>query len=101
YRYRVRGYKNTGGIYTAYSQIAEAMTLMNAPGSLSASLVASSAVKLAWDEIFAGQDSIAVEVQILSGDWVQLATLDGLASEYIDASGVTTLTTYTYRVRAF
>lgn len=101
YRYRIRGMKVTAGIYTDYSNIAESVTLMGAPGSLTATAIGSHAVKLAWNEVFPGQDSVAVLVQIWNGEWVQLANVAGATSEYTDISGVSPLATYTYQVRAF
>jgi fibronectin type 3 domain-containing protein len=101
FRYRLRGYKSSGGVATGYSNIAEATTLMAAPGSLTAQAIGSHAVKLAWNEVFPGQDSVAVLVQIWNGEWVQLANVDGATSEYTDMSGVSPLATYTYQVRAF
>lgn len=101
YRYRLRGYKTAGGIYTGYSNIAESVTLMGAPGSLTARAIGSHAVKLDWNEVFPGQDSVAVLVQIWNGEWVQLANIAGSSSEYTDISGVSPLSTYTYQVRAF
>ena len=101
FRYRVRGYKTTGGVYTGYSNIAESATLMAAPGSLTATAISSHAVKLAWNEVFPGQDNVSVMVQIWNGEWVQLANVDGVTSEYTDMSGVSPLASYTYQVRAF
>jgi len=101
FRYRIRGYKTTGGVYTGYSNIAESTTLMGAPGSLTATAIGSHAVKLAWYEVFPGQDNVSVMVQIWNGEWVQLANVDGATSEYTDISGVSPLATYTYQVRAF
>jgi uncharacterized delta-60 repeat protein len=101
YRYRIRGYKTSGGVYSSYSNIAEAVTLMGAPGSLTATAIGSHAVKLAWNEVFPGQDSVSILVQIWNGEWVQLANVDGVTSEYTDISGVSPLATYTYQVRAF
>ncbi len=101
FRYRVRGYKSAGGVYTGYSNIAESTTLMAAPGSLTATAIGSHAVKLAWNEVFPGQDSVSVMVQIWNGEWVHLANVDGATSEYTDMSGVSPLATYTYQVRAF
>jgi len=101
FRYRVRGYKTASGVYTGYSNIAESTTLMGAPGSLTATAIGSHAVKLAWNEVFPGQDSVSVMVQIWNGEWVQLANVDGASSEYTDISGVSPLATYTYQVRAF
>ncbi|HZV81563.1 MAG TPA: putative Ig domain-containing protein, partial [Geobacteraceae bacterium] len=101
FRYRVRGYKTTGGVYTGYSNIAESATLMAAPGSLTATAIGSHAVKLAWNEVFPGQDNVSVMVQIWNGEWVQLANVDGATSEYTDISGVSPFATYTYQVRAF
>ena len=101
FRYRIRGYKTSGGVYTPYSNSAEAATLMGAPGSLTAQAIGSHAVKLSWNEVFPGQDTVSVMVQIWNGEWVQLANVDGATSEYTDISGVSPLSTYTYQVRAF
>src|SRR6185369_13265596 len=68
---------------------------------LTARAIGSHAVKLAWNEVFPGQDSVAILVQIWNGEWVQLANVDGATSEYTDISGVSPLATYTYQVRAF
>ncbi len=101
FRYRLRGYKTAGGVYSSYSNIAETVTLMGAPWSLTARAIGSHAVKLSWNEIFPGQDSVTVLVQIWNGEWVQLANIAGSSSEYTDISGVSPLATYTYQVRAF
>ncbi|NVN98206.1 MAG: fibronectin type III domain-containing protein [Geobacteraceae bacterium] len=101
YRYRIRGDKTSGGVYSSYGNIAEATTLMAAPGSLIATAIGSHAVKLDWNEVFPGQDSVSIMVQIWNGEWVQLANVDGATGEYVDSSGVSPRATYTYQVRAF
>lgn len=100
YLYRVRAL-NAAGL-SDWSNEASADTPVvppAAPSSLTATVVASTAINLAWTVNSNNETALAVWRQTGSGSWTRIAALAPHTSSYSD-TGLTPATTYTYRVRA-
>jgi titin len=101
--YRVRGF-NPGG-NSAYSNEANAKTLMNPPGipgNLTATAVSNSRIDLAWLDNSDNEDGFKIErkTAAVGSVFVEIGTAGANATAFSD-SGLTALTTYFYRIRAF
>jgi titin len=103
YFYRVRAYH--GGNHSAYSNEANATTLLNAPkapGNLTTTAVSQTKVNLAWADSSSNEDGFKIErktPQGGAGTYAQVATVGANVTAYSD-SNLTASTVYFYRVRA-
>ncbi len=103
YCYRVRAF-NAGGD-SDYSNVACATTLkalLAAPSNLTASAVSVSQIDLAWADNADNEDGFKIERCTGTGctDFAQITTVLSNITSHSD-TGLTTGTTYCYRVRAF
>jgi len=102
YYYRVQAY-NAGGA-SAYSGVAWATTPaapLPAPTSLAAGALSGGRIRLTWAQSSTTESGFAIERSLsASSGWLQIATVGPNITTYTD-SGLNSLTTYYYRVRAF
>jgi hypothetical protein len=101
YCYRARAF-NDGG-YSEYSNVACATTLSlpAAPSDLSAVAISSSQIDLTWTDNASDEDGFELERSPDgSTDWKLVTTLEADNTSYSD-TGLSSGTTYHYRVRAF
>ena len=99
YCYRVRAYNSAGD--SAYCEEACAMTtgvVPNAPSGLNAAAVSSSRIDLSWSDNSNDETGFKIERRD-DGGYVQIVMLGANVADYAD-TGVTSGTTYCYRVRA-
>ena len=105
YYYRVRAYRASGGLYSAYSHLARVQTPacapLAAPSGLMTTAVSQSQIDLAWVESSADETSLRVE-RSPDGSigWTEIAVLEANATAYSDRS-LDCGTGYAYRVRAY
>ncbi|MBN1448709.1 MAG: fibronectin type III domain-containing protein [Bacteroidetes bacterium] len=99
YEFRLRAY--AGSISTAYSNTAQATTLLflQAPTNLDGVLMSETYVALTWEDNADGETSYEIEHQEDDGDWMLLRTEAENTTMY-DAQGLTPNTTNAFRVRA-
>ena len=98
YTYRIRA-TNAGGD-SAYSGEAAVLTLPATPTALSVTALSSSQLELSWIDGNPSPPSVKVERSADGGaNFVQVGTTAGGTTTYRD-SGLATVTTYQYRVRA-
>jgi hypothetical protein len=96
YWYRVRG--SSAGGDGAFSPAARVVTLPNAPGAPTFTLLGANGVTVGWTAPTGGAASYAVErAPSSAGPWTAIGTTTALS--FADA-GLAPLTTYWYRVRA-
>ncbi|MFZ5800817.1 MAG: fibronectin type III domain-containing protein, partial [Candidatus Omnitrophota bacterium] len=75
-------------------------TVPSAPSNLTASVVSSSQINLAWTDNSNNEDGFKIERTSSSTAFVQIATVGAGVTSYQDAN-LTANTTYNYRVRAY
>jgi hypothetical protein len=100
YYYRVRAY-NTGGD-SGYSNVRSATTLPNSPADptgLSATAVAYNQINLAWTDNATNESNYYIERSLDGTNYSLIATTSANAISY-NNSGLSSNTTYYYRVRA-
>ena len=103
YYFRIRAnstlYGNSG-----YSNVDSATTLPNsptAPSSLTATAVSSSQINLAWMDNSTNEDSFRIERKLTSSPtFTQIASVGPNVTSY-NNTGLSSSTSYTYRVRAY
>jgi subtilisin family serine protease len=108
FTYRVRAFNalpNPPGITpvegdSVYSNEASVTTPLNPPTGLSAKAVSTTQVALAWTDNSQAEDGYKIERMSQGGAFVQIASTGPNTTTFAD-SGLTSNTTYTYRVRAF
>ena len=104
YYYRVRAYRAGDGLYSAYSNVANATTgpcPPAAPGDLSATAVSTSRIDLAWTDNAADETAYLVERSPNgSTGWSEIVALGANSKSYSN-TGLACGTTYYYRVRAY
>jgi hypothetical protein len=102
YYYRVQAY-NAGGA-SAYSAVAFATTPMAslpAPSNLAAGVLSGGRIRLTWAQSSTTESGFAIERSLsASSGWFQIATVGPNITTFTD-SGLNSLTTYYYRVRAY
>jgi hypothetical protein len=105
YTYRVRAYNSRGN--SAYSNTASATTqsssgsALAAPSSLQATAASASQINLSWADNAGDETGFRVErKQGSSGSYSEIATVGANVTSY-QSTGLTTATTYFYRVRAY
>jgi fibronectin type 3 domain-containing protein len=103
YCYRVRAFNANGD--SDYSNIASATTpapLPTAPSNLTASAMSVSQIDLAWADNANNEDGFKIERCTGTGctDFAQITTVASNITSHSD-TGLTAVTTYCYRVRAF
>ena len=103
YSYRVRAYNSAGD--SAYSNVASATTTAGssppvAPSNLSATTASSSQINLTWLDNSTNEDGFKIERRLGLGAFAQIATVGPNATSFSD-TGLTPLTGYGYRVRAY
>ncbi len=91
---------NNGG--NGYGSVGSFTTIVAAPSSLSTSVVSQTAIDLSWTDNSSSETGFKVERSIFgpSGGFVQIATTSAGVQTFND-TGLSTATTYWYRVRAF
>lgn len=102
YCFRVRSYKSGASPWTsAYSNTACAVTIMDAPGTLTATPVNSFTVKLTWMDSSTGESGFNIEQKIWNGEWVTVTSVGPNVTSHSDSIGIEPLQSYTYRIKAF
>ncbi len=99
--YHFRIYAYAGYIRTAYSNIAQATTLLYlaAPTNLNGTLMTESQVVLSWEDKADGESGYEIEHNQENQGWKMLDTTVADATSY-DARGLTPNTTNAFRIRA-
>ena len=100
YYYRVRATSAVNG-NSPYSNTATGTTVgvMAAPGSLTATTASTSQINLSWTDNSTGEDGFKIEQSTDNVSFTQIATVGANVTTYSN-TGLTTSTTYYYRVRA-
>jgi len=102
YFYQVRAY-NAGG-HSAYSNEANAMTLLDppaAPSNLTANALSSDQIDLAWTDNANNEEGFKIEIKIASsGAYTEIAVVGAEATTY-SSTGFESNTQYFFRVRAY
>lgn len=105
YYYRVRAYNNSGN--SSYSNTANATTQSgtpdppSAPSGLSASAVSESQINLSWTDNSNNESGFKLERSPTgSGNWSEITSLGSNVTTYQN-TGLSSSTTYYYRVRAY
>ncbi|MDP2855383.1 MAG: CFI-box-CTERM domain-containing protein [Smithellaceae bacterium] len=100
YYYRVRAYNADGD--SAYSNEANAITLPAAPSGLSASSASATSINLNWTVNSSSETGFKVEMKTgAGGSYSQLVPTVSAGATGATVTGLTTGTTYYYRVRAY
>jgi transcriptional regulator CtsR len=94
-----------GGTYSGMRQYAVTVirlnqSLLNAPSDLTATPVSSSQIDLTWQDNSDNEGGFKIEMKIGTGSYSQIATV-GVGVTTYSNSGLSTGTTYYYRVRAY
>ena len=106
YNYRVRAYNGCGSGVSVYSPVAtvtapSALCLPTAPTNLTATGASRSQINISWSDNSSNENGFSIErSRSSSSGFVQIATVGTDASAYQD-QGLSSNTTYYYRVRAF
>jgi hypothetical protein len=103
YTYRVFAFNSTGDSAASNEEIVTTpvLTIPIAPSSLQAAALSATQVRLTWTDNSYNEDGFKVERKTgASGTWGQVGTAGAEATTYMD-SGLSELTTYYYRVRAY
>jgi titin len=97
--YQIKGHKGTSCPWT--SPPSSALQVLAPPDGpvLTATAVNPFQIRLDWSNA-AGEQGYEVEVRVVNGTWVPLASLLPDTLSYTDSHGVNPGTRYTYRVRA-
>jgi len=100
YDYRVRAYNSVGN--SGYSNIASATTpAPTAPSGLSATATSSAQINLSWTDNSSNEDGFKIERSPGGANtWSQIVTVGANVTTYAD-TGLSSGTTYDYRVRAY
>jgi transcriptional regulator CtsR len=100
YYYRVRAYNASGN--SPYSNEANATTfIVNPPSTLAATALATNKIRLTWKDNATNETGFKIERKTgASGTYAQIATVAANIVTYTN-TGLTTKTTYYYRVRAY
>lgn len=99
YEFRIRAY--AGNVMTAYSDIAQATTLLylGSPANLDGALLSETQVSLSWEDRADGEAGYEIEHNADGKGWTLLHTTAVNAESY-DVQGLTPNTTNDFRVRA-
>ncbi|MGC4032808.1 MAG: PQQ-dependent sugar dehydrogenase [Tepidisphaeraceae bacterium] len=104
YEYRVLALDGTTlGTYSSTLSVSTATVgpvAPNAPGSLAVTTVSASSLLLKWTDNSANEAGFLIERRIGSGTWAQIASVGAGVATYTN-TGLTTNTTYQYRIRAY
>jgi transcriptional regulator CtsR len=100
YYYRVRAYNASGN--SPYSNEAYTATfIVNPPSTLVATALSATQIKLTWRDNATNETGFKIERKTgATGTWAQIATAAANVVTYTN-TGLTTNTTYYYRVRAY
>lgn len=99
YQDTARSMNNTSQTVASFRQ-AQATTVPNAPGNLTASAQSSSSIKLLWTDNSTNETGFKLERSPDGQVFAQIATLGENASGFTD-TGLAASTSYYYRVRAY
>lgn len=101
YRYRVRAFSTTSGLYSSYSAVASATTGPTAPSGLTATAVGATQVNLSWTDSSASESDFHIERCTGAGctSFAEIATVTAATTSYSN-TGLSADTVYLYRVRA-
>lgn len=91
---------NTKAIVAAFRPTATVTTIPNAPSSLSANILSSSEINLAWADNSSDETGFRLERSLDGVTWVEFAVTNSNIIGFSD-TGLTAATTYQYRVRAY
>ncbi|MFA5794913.1 MAG: fibronectin type III domain-containing protein [Candidatus Brocadiia bacterium] len=102
YYFRVRAYNSAGdsGYSAESSATTLSLTMPNPPTSLVAGSASSARINLTWTDHANNEDGYKVERKIGAGSYALVAVLPVNATSFVD-SGLTSSTTYYYRVRNY
>ena len=103
YTYRVFAFNSTGDSTASNEAVVTtpALTVPIAPTNLQAAALSATQVRLTWTDNSYNEDSFKVERKTgAGGTWSQVGTAGAGATSYVD-TGLSELTTYYYRVRAY
>ncbi len=99
YYYRVRAYNSAGN--SAYSnEVSVTTSVPAAPSNLSATTLSNTEIYLYWDDNSNNETGFKIERKKAGGSYSQIDTVEANVTTYTD-SGLSTNTTYYYRVRAY
>ncbi|MFH1230934.1 MAG: fibronectin type III domain-containing protein [Planctomycetota bacterium] len=100
YYYRIKSYNGNGD--SNYSDVVSALTPLNAPSSLNATVLSATAITLAWTDNSNAETGFKIERKIGIGGIYTEITATGIANatSFTD-TGLTINTTYYYRIRAY
>lgn len=98
YSYRVRAYNSWGD--SSYSDEASSITsLPAAPTNLAATTLSNTQIQLTWTDNAGNETGFLIERKTAGGSYVQMDAVGANVTIYTN-SGLSSNTTYTYRVRA-
>ncbi|MDI6791353.1 MAG: Ig-like domain-containing protein [bacterium] len=105
YYYRIQAFRscNGGTNNSDYSNVATAVTSDSppaAPSNLDVVRISSTQLRLSWQDNSGNESGFFIERKISEGSYTQITTVSTNVTTY-DDTGLTPVTTYTYRVRAF
>ncbi|MFH1227252.1 MAG: fibronectin type III domain-containing protein, partial [Planctomycetota bacterium] len=98
YYYRIRAYNGNGD--SNYSNVASAPTPLNAPSSLTAQVISSTAIALTWTDNSNYEDGYRIERGLTNTAYAFLITVTANATVYTN-TGLTINTVYYYRIQAY
>jgi len=100
YYYRVYAYHT--GVNSPYSNEANATTPLGAPSSLDASTFSSTEIALTWSDNSTIETGFRIERKLgVGGIYAEIATVGANVTTYRNDSGLSALTEYYYRIRAY
>jgi hypothetical protein len=99
YYFRVRGYRQSDGQFSGYSNVASATTYPCKPSNLVATAVSTSQINLTWQDNSPDESEFHIERSLNQSNWTEIATVGANVPGYND-TGLTSGTTYFYRIRA-
>jgi alpha-tubulin suppressor-like RCC1 family protein len=100
YYYRVQAYSNDLG--ANYTNEVNGVPIVLPPSNLTATIVSSNEINLAWQDNSPDETGFKIERKINGADtWAELTTVGANVITYTDNVTVSPLTYYYYRIRAF
>lgn len=105
YYYRVRAYRGSDDVYSAYSNVATATTTAcsppAAPTGLTATAVSQTQINLSWTDNASDETEFRIERSLDgSTDWIEIATVGANTVSYHNNNLISS-TAYYYRIRAY
>jgi len=97
YHYRVQAFTLSG--FSAYSNVASALPVIETPQNLTTEAIDHASIKLEWDTNGRGDDVMLIERKTTHEDSFREIASGGIDGSFVDV-GIVLNTTYVYRVRA-